>query len=275
MPELPEVEVTRRGLAPAIVGRCVTAVNVRTPKLREPLQDLAALLPGLTLEHLERRAKYLIWTFRSAAGEKRWLLTHMGMSGSWRIWPVPAPSAHKHDHADIVFGDVLVRYTDPRRFGSILFMTTDPRKSLPLTKLGCEPWDPTLTADRFYTELQKTHRSIKEVLLSGKIVVGCGNIYCSEALFAAGIRPTRPADAISKARAGRLLESVRKTLETAIAAGGSTLHDFHGVSGETGWFPLACAVYGREGKPCPICGRPITRIDQGGRSTFWCPHCQH
>lgn len=149
-------------------------------------------------------------TFRSAAGEKRWLLTHMGMSGSWRIWSLPAPSAHKHDHADIVFGDVLVRYTDPRRFGSILFMTTDPRKSLPLTKLGCEPWDPTLTADRFYTELQKTHRSIKEVLLSGKIVVGCGNIYCSEALFAAGIRPTRPADAISKARAGRLLESVRK-----------------------------------------------------------------
>ena len=176
MPELPEVEVTRRGLAPAIVGRSVTAVNVRTPKLREPLQDLAALLPGLTLEHLERRAKYLIWTFRSAAGEKRWLLTHMGMSGSWRIWSLPAPSAHKHDHADIVFGDVLVRYTDPRRFGSILFMTTDPRKSLPLTKLGCEPWDPTLTADRFYTELQKTHRSIKEVLLSGKIVVGCGNI---------------------------------------------------------------------------------------------------
>lgn len=106
MPELPEVEVTRRGLAPAIVGRSVTAVNVRTPKLRESLQDLAALLPGLTLEHLERRAKYLIWTFRSAAGEKRWLLTHMGMSGSWRIWPVPAPSAHKHDHADIVFGDV-------------------------------------------------------------------------------------------------------------------------------------------------------------------------
>ena len=274
MPELPEVEVTRRGLAPAIVGRSVTAVNVRTPKLREPLQDLAALLPGLTLEHLERWAKYLIWTFRSAAGEKRWLLTHMGMSGSWRIWSLPAPSAHKHDHADIVFGDVLVRYTDPRRFGSILFMTTDPRKSLPLTKLGCEPWDPTLTADRFYTELQKTHRSIKEVLLSGKIVVGCGNIYCSEALFAAGIRPT-PADAISKARAGRLLESVRKTLETAIAAGGSTLHDFHGVSGETGWFPLACAVYGREGKPCPICGRPIARIEQGGRSTFWCPHCQH
>ena len=127
MPELPEVEVTRRGLAPAIVGRCVSAVNIRTPKLREPFQDLAALLPGLTLEHLERRAKYLIWTFRSAAGEKRWLLTHMGMSGSWRIWPVPAPSAHKHDHADIVFGDVLVRYTDPRRFGSILFMTTDPR----------------------------------------------------------------------------------------------------------------------------------------------------
>lgn len=107
MPELPEVEVTRRGLAPAIVGRSVTAVNVRTPKLREPLQDLAALLPGLTLEHLERRAKYLIWTFRSAAGEKRWLLTHMGMSGSWRIWSLPAPSAHKHDHADIVFGDVL------------------------------------------------------------------------------------------------------------------------------------------------------------------------
>ena len=247
-----------------LLDSCLNFQKLKSPAaaLRRPLsaaasQPLMSARPSfVNRSKIERRAKYLIWTFRSAAGEKRWLLTHMGMSGSWRIWSLPAPSAHKHDHADIVFGDVLVRYTDPRRFGSILFMTT-------------------LTADRFYTELQKTHRSIKEVLLSGKIVVGCGNIYCSEALFAAGIRPTRPADAISKARAGRLLESVRKTLESAIAAGGSTLHDFHGVSGETGWFPLACAVYGREGKPCPICGRPIARIEQGGRSTFWCPHCQH
>ena len=175
MPELPEVEVTRRGLAPAIVGRSVTAVNVRTPKLREPLQDLAALLPGLTLEHLERRAKYLIWTFRSAAGEKRWLLTHMGMSGSWRIWSLPAPSAHKHDHADIVFGDVLVRYTDPRRFGSILFMTTDPRKSLPLTKLGCSFLYGTsedASIDQGSIALRKDRRRLRQHLLLRSAVCG-------------------------------------------------------------------------------------------------------
>ena len=252
MPELPEVEVTLRGLAPAVVGRTVTAAVVRVPKLREPLPELVALLPGLTLEKLERRAKYLIWTFRTPSGETRWLLSHMGMSGSWRIWPVPAPAAHKHDHVDLVFGDVLLRYTDPRRFGAIRWCETDPRLSEPLTGLGLEPWDPALTPELFHERLRQTHRSIKETLLSGAIVVGCGNIYCSESLFAAGIRPTRPADSISEKRTAVLLAEVRATLEAAISAGGSTLHDFHGVSGETGWFPLACAVYGREGKPCPV-----------------------
>lgn len=273
MPELPEVEVTKRGLAPAVVGKVLTGALVRTQKLRSPVPDLARLA-GMRLLTLERRAKYLVWTFENAAGKRRYLVTHMGMSGSWRIWPAPAPAPHRHDHIDLVFGGTLLRYTDPRRFGDFRLFEADPYKEEPLRSLGKEPWDASATPEWFLAELKKTARPVKEALLSGKIVVGCGNIYASEALFEAGIRPTRRADRISAERAGKLLETVREVLSKAIAAGGSTLHDFHGPEGETGWFPLASAVYGREGERCPKCGGKIRRIEQGGRSTFFCPHCQ-
>ena len=277
MPELPEVEVTRRGLVPAVLHHEVAGAAVRCPMLRAPVPDLARLLTGRTLASLERRAKYLVWRFEKPGLPPGWLVTHMGMSGSWRIWPAngPIPAPGRHDHIDIDFGDVVLRYTDPRRFGAVLWFDVDPYGLPPLAKLGFEPWDARLTPEVFEERLRRTHRSIKETLLSGDVVVGCGNIYCSEALWDARIRPTRPADGLSLAAAGRLLGAVRSVLERAVAAGGSTLHDFHGPEGETGWFPLSSAVYGREGEPCPSCGRPVKRIEQGGRSTFWCPHCQH
>lgn len=274
MPELPEVEVTKRGLAPAVVGKALTGALVRVQKLRSPVPDLARLA-GMRLLALDRRAKYLVWTFEDAAGKRLYLVTHMGMSGSWRIWPAPAPAPHRHDHIDLVFGGTLLRYTDPRRFGDFRLFETDPYAAEPLRSLGKEPWDASATPEWFLEELKKTARPVKEALLCGRIVVGCGNIYASEALFEAGIRPTRRADRISAERAGKLLEAVREVLSKAIAAGGSTLHDFHGPEGETGWFPLASAVYGREGENCPKCGGKIKRIEQGGRSTFFCPHCQH
>lgn len=275
MPELPEVEVTRRGLAPAVVGKVVTGALVRVPKLRSPVPDLAECLSGKKLVSLGRRAKYLVWTFEGKDGKRAWLVTHMGMSGSWRIWPAPAPEPHRHDHIDIDFGDTALRYTDPRRFGDFRWFERDPYDEEPLRSLGKEPWDEAVTPSWFLSELKKTSRPVKEVLLSGTVVVGCGNIYSSEALFEAGIRPTRRADRISAERAEKLLAAIRDVLSKAIASGGSTLHDFHGPEGETGWFPLACAVYGREGGNCPKCGAKVKRIEQGGRSTFFCPHCQH
>ena len=179
MPELPEVEVTRRGLAPAMVGKIVTGAVVRVPKLRSPVPDLAECLSGKKLVSLRRRAKYLVWTFEGNDGKRAWLVTHMGMSGSWRIWPAPAPEPHRHDHIDIDFGDAVLRYTDPRRFGDFRWFETDPDDEEPLRSLGKEPWDEAVTPSWFLSELKKTSRPVKEVLLSGKIVVGCGNIYAS------------------------------------------------------------------------------------------------
>jgi formamidopyrimidine-DNA glycosylase len=275
MPELPEVEVTRLGLSTAIVGKRVDAAAVRCVKLRQRMPPLGRILPGLTLQAIERRAKYLIWRFVDDAGKSAgWLVLHLGMTGSWRIWEVPAPPPARHEHVDIVFGRVLVRYTDPRRFGSMMWFESDPYGQPPLSELGPEPFDVELTDERFFEALKKGRRAIKQELLSGRCVVGCGNIYACEALFRAGIHPGRPADRISKPRAQRLLACIRAVLSEAIAAGGSTLRDFHGANGEDGYFALQTSVYAREGKPCTNCGTDIRRILQGARSTFYCPRCQ-
>lgn len=273
MPELPEVEVTRRGLAPHLVGRRLTEVIARTASLRGPL-DRVGEIEGMRLISLTRRAKVLIWEFEDDDGSKTWLATHMGMSGSWRVYDEPWPSAQKHEHVDLVFGEVLARYRDPRRFGSMTVMSVDPCSVPPLSLLGPEPFDPMLTESSFAASLKKTHRSIKEVLMSGSAVVGCGNIYASEALFVARIRPTKPADRLTKVQSGRLLNAVRNVLGCAIDAGGSTLRDFHGTDGASGWFALQTSVYDREGEACLACGRPIRRIVIGQRSTYYCPHCQ-
>lgn len=275
MPELPEVEVTRRGLAPSVVGEKITTVVCRVPKLREPLQDLATLASGLTLVKLARRGKYLVWHLADREGRiKGYLVSHLGMSGFWRVWDNPAPAAGKHDHVDIVFDRVTVRLNDTRRFGSIRWFDADPYVQSPLKDLGAEPFDENFTAKDFAKGMRAHKQSVKEVLLSGKVVVGCGNIYCSESLFQAGIDPRRPANRVSVGRYEVLFTKIREVLAAAIEAGGSTLRDFHGVDGQDGYFTLNAAVYGREGEPCRACGTPIRRIVQGQRATFYCPKCQ-
>lgn len=275
MPELPEVEVTRLGLTPRLVGQRVTTVVCRTPKLREPLAGLAENVEGLKLVDIKRRGKYLVWVFADDAGViQGYFLTHLGMSGFWRLWDNPAPAAGKHDHVDIVFDHTTARLNDPRRFGSILWMKQDPFGCPPLSNLGAEPFDEALTAQKFSQAMKKHQQSVKEVMMSGKVVVGCGNIYCSESLFQAGIDPRRSADRISDKRYELLLEKIRAVLSEAIAVGGSTLRDFHGVDGQDGYFAINTFVYAREGKPCRVCGTPIRRIIQGQRATYFCPKCQ-
>lgn len=275
MPELPEVETTRRMLVPHLVGKKLTQAIVRTPKLRAPIPDLS-VLEGAELTEIARRAKFLIWTFARGRDPAGSLVTHLGMTGSWRIFSDPAPQPGKHDHVDLVFGSVTARLTDPRRFGLILYFPSgvDPYQEEPLRDLGPEPFDPELTARVFYESLQSKHASIKQTLEAGRCVVGCGNIYCSESLWRAGIDPRRPAQSLSQEEAGRLLQAIREILTLSIHAGGTTIEDFSRPDGSSGAFAEDLCVYGREGEPCPRCGTPICRIVQGGRSTFYCPQCQ-
>ncbi|MGN1209609.1 MAG: bifunctional DNA-formamidopyrimidine glycosylase/DNA-(apurinic or apyrimidinic site) lyase [Duodenibacillus sp.] len=281
MPELPEVEVTRKGLAPYVEGARVRAIEVRTDKLRRPLErEALASLAGARITRLERRGKYLIWRLADDLGEPLGaVVSHLGMSGYWRVWPDTPPTPGRHEHIDWVLesaaGTVTVRLTDPRKFSDFVFVKGEPLEQKPLSDLGPEPWDETLTPERFAAALKATRRPVKEALLAGNIVVGCGNIYASESLFLAGIDPRRRADRISAVRAAGLLTAVRETLAKAIAAGGSTLRDFHGPDGADGYFALQTNVYGREGLPCRRCGTPVRRIVQGTRSTYFCPHCQH
>lgn len=283
MPELPEVEVTRKGLAPYVEGARVRTIVVRTEKLRSPLhRGQLERLAGSRITRLERRGKYLIWRLADEAGTPLGaVVSHLGMSGYWRVWPQTPPAPGRHEHIDWVLESaegkppVTVRLTDPRKFSDFVFVEGEPLEQKPLSELGPEPWDEALTPERFAAALRATRRPVKEALLAGRIVVGCGNIYASESLFLAGIDPRRRADRISAARAARLLAAVRETLEKAIAAGGSTLRDFHGPDGADGYFALQTNVYGREGLPCRQCGTVVRRIVQGARSTFFCPHCQH
>lgn len=274
MPELPEVEVTRMGLAPHVVGHTIQDAVFRVPRLRSLTTGLAEHLRGCRVESLSRRGKYLIWRCERKGEKPGYLVTHLGMSGYWRLWPLPAPEAGPHDHVDLVFDDFLVRLNDVRRFGDMRWFESDPFAAAPLSTLGMEPFDESLTPEVFAARLRRHRSPVKEVLMAGRVVVGCGNIYASEALFAAGIHPARRADRISNERCAALLKAIRWVLASAIEAGGSTLRDFHGVDGVDGYFALSAAVYGREGKSCVRCGAPIRRIVQAGRSTYYCPHCQ-
>ena len=274
MPELPEVEVTRRALAPALEGKALTKAQFYCKKLRHPVPDMSTL-QGAVLVSLTRRAKYLIWRFERSDGTLRYLLTHLGMSGSWRLWsskglPEPGP----HDRADFVFEDTVARLTDTRKFADIVLTDVDPETVPPLAELGAEPLSDDFTVKGLYAGLLKTRRAVKPVLLEGKIVVGCGNIYANESCFEAGISPLRPGNQVTREEASELLAAVKDVLTRAVAAGGTTLRDFHGADGKTGWFSLQCAVYGREGQTCPRCGQVIQRVMQNGRSTFFCPGCQ-
>ena len=269
MPELPEVETTRRGLAPHLVGRRVVELVVRQPRLRWPVPpELAAGLRGRRIEGIERRAKYLLVQVESGSA-----LLHLGMSGSLRVLPAATPVA-AHDHVDwrLDSGQVL-RYTDPRRFGCQLWQPRGGIHPL-LARLGPEPLSDAFDGDLLWARSRGRSAAIKLFLMDQAVVVGVGNIYASEALFAAGIHPRRAAGSISRARHARLADEVKRILAHAITRGGTTLRDFISPDGLPGYFEQELFVYGREGAPCRVCGAPIRASVIGQRSTFHCPRCQ-
>jgi len=272
MPELPEVEVTRRGVAPHLEGRTVTAVVLRHTGLRWPFPErLDRLLAGSTVRATGRRGKYLLIHFDHGT-----LIVHLGMSGHLRVLPAATP-ARKHDHIDIVLGEQVLRMNDPRRFGAVLWhgagdgeLDTHPL----LRVLGVEPLGPEFDAALLYRATRGRSAPIKQVLLAGDIVVGVGNIYASESLFKARIHPATPAGRIGLVRFERLAQAIRETLAAAIEQGGSTLRDFIGADGRSGYFQQTYFVYDRAGQPCRICMAEVRQIRQGQRSTFYCANCQ-
>jgi formamidopyrimidine-DNA glycosylase len=272
MPELPEVEVTRRGVAPYLEGREVTAVVLRHTGLRWPFPtDLAAQLNGHTIRATRRRGKYLLIEFDHGT-----LIVHLGMSGHLRILPL-STLPQKHDHFDLAVGGKLLRMTDPRRFGAVLWHAREDgaiEEHLLLRGLGVEPLDEGFSAELLYRQTRNRSAAIKQVLLAGDIVVGVGNIYASESLFKAGINPKTPAHRIGVVRYAKLAQAIRETLAAAIEQGGSTLRDFVGVNGQSGYFQQTYFVYDRCDQPCRVCGAAVRQIKQGQRSTFYCANCQ-
>jgi formamidopyrimidine-DNA glycosylase len=273
MPELPEVETTRRGIEPHLVGRRIVTVRVHDPRLRWPVRsDLAEWLQGRTIRSVDRRSKYLLIELDD--GDR--LIIHLGMSGSLRIVE-PGTALRKHDHVEIELegedGNRLLRYHDPRRFGAIL---TD-RSDIPherLGKLGPEPLGPDFTADWLAERCRGRKQAIKQVIMNAEHVVGVGNIYANEALFLARINPYRPAGNCSKDELTTLVAAIRDVLGRAIEQGGTTLRDFVREDGQPGYFKQTLNVYDRADQPCPLCSTPIVRTVLGQRATYHCPVCQ-
>lgn len=270
MPELPEVETTRRGIEPHIKNRAVTDVVVRQSQLRWPVpRGLKQKLVGHKIEKVERRAKYLLLRFAHGT-----LILHLGMSGSLRI--VKADSTvGKHDHFDLVFDNgKALRLTDPRRFGAVLWTKDDPDEHELLRSLGPEPLGNKFNSDYLLQRSRGRKATIKQFIMDGKVVVGVGNIYASESLYLAGINPKTAAGKVSRERLERLVTAIKQVLTEAIKQGGTTLRDFVGGDGKPGYFAQQLTVYGREGKPCPGCGKPVKQMVLGQRASYYCPHCQ-
>lgn len=268
MPELPEVEVTRRAIEKHLLGQRLERAVLRAPSLRYPLPaNLARRLAGRTLTAAKRRGKYLLLAFEGGH-----LLIHLGMSGSLRFVASGTPPG-KHDHADFLFGERVLRFTDPRRFGALLWLEDDPSQHPLLASLGIEPLAREFTAAWLKQALAGKRTAIKPALMDNHLVVGIGNIYASESLFLAGIDPRRRAGSLSLGRLERLVPAIKTTLSAAIRAGGSTLRDFCGPEG-LGEFQVRHQVYGRAGLPCQRCGKPIRTLRQGQRTTYFCPGCQ-
>jgi formamidopyrimidine-DNA glycosylase len=275
MPELPEVETTRAGLVPHLIGRKVSGVLLRRPDLRWPIpSEVSALLPGQSILAVRRRAKYLL--LDTPAGSA---LLHLGMSGSLRVLSARTP-AGLHDHVDIgleMNGEApsrVLRFNDPRRFGCLLWQTPGTTHAL-LRALGPEPLSDDFDGDYLYVRSRGRSAAVKSFLMDQGIVVGVGNIYAAEALFAAGVSPLRPAGKVSRERYRRLAEAVRGILTHAITRGGTTLRDFISPDGAPGYFEQELRVYGRGGTPCRSCGRTLKQATIGQRSTVWCGNCQH
>ncbi|MCG8427158.1 MAG: bifunctional DNA-formamidopyrimidine glycosylase/DNA-(apurinic or apyrimidinic site) lyase [Chromatiales bacterium] len=269
MPELPEVETTRRGIAPHISGKKVTAVIVRQPKLRWPVPEaLADILTGLKIDGVERRAKYLLLNTKKGT-----LILHLGMSGSLRILPTKTP-ASAHDHVDIVFGKQCLRLRDPRRFGAVLWTEETPEQHPLIAHLGPEPLTDAFSADHLYAQSRKRSVPVKNFIMEGKVVVGVGNIYANESLFLSGIHPLKACSKLSRNSYQQLSDNIKQVLAAAIEQGGTTLKDFQREDGKPGYFAQELQVYGKAGEPCPNCGKAITQKRIGQRSSFYCTRCQ-
>ena len=269
MPELPEVETSRRGIAPFVVGERIDEVVIRERRLRWPVSsEVDEHLPGQTVDSIERRAKYILINTTDGTA-----IIHLGMSGSVSIVEADTP-ATVHDHFDIALGSgKSLRYRDPRRFGS-LHWTADAADHWLLRNLGPEPLSEEFTGEYLRAKSRGRRVAVKQFIMNADIVVGVGNIYASEALYQAGINPRRAAGRIALPRYEALVAAIKAVLEKAIAAGGTTLRDFYGFNGAAGYFQQQLEVYGREDEPCRRCGRPVTAIVLGQRSTYYCKNCQ-
>lgn len=276
MPELPEVETIRRGLAAELSGARLIGVEVRDPRLRQPvptqaLQDLV----GTSLVDFRRRAKYLLID----TDDRSSMIVHLGMSGSITAGS-PSAALHRHDHVRLQVALAgarrEIRFRDPRRFGLLLVAPTDELTAHPLlAHLGPEPLDPAFDAGTLRRRARGRRQPVKAFLMDARTVVGVGNIYASEALWRAGVHPGRAAGRIGARRWERIHEAIREVLTDALAAGGTTLRDYRGADGDLGYFAVDLEAYGREGEACSRCGRPLRRVVISGRSTFYCPGCQH
>jgi len=276
MPELPEVEVTRLGIAPHLQGRSISAVKVLDGRLRWPVpKNLPKILPGQKVISIQRRGKYLLIEV-----DEGHLLIHLGMTGTLRVLPFSEP-LKTHDRVTFEFGKLSLRLHDPRKFGAVLWhpKTKGPiEKNALLLKLGVEPFSPEFSGEQgaevLYRSSRKRSVAVKQFLLAGQAVVGVGNIYCSESLFEAGIHPAKPAGKLTRPQCSRLAEAVRLILKKAIDAGGSSLKDFVNSDGDPGHFMVQTKVYDRKDLPCKKCKTTIKQIVQGQRSTYFCPVCQ-
>ena len=271
MPELPEVETTRRGIEPHVTGMHIKEVIVRRQDLRQPVSDNIMEVEGRVIRGVIRRSKYLLLGVDDAST----LLIHLGMSGSLRVID-PGDAWKKHDHVGITLGNgKQLRFHDPRRFGLVLRLTeTDPMSHPLLKSLGPEPLEAAFTVESLKGACVKRSAAIKLVIMDAKVVVGVGNIYASEALFRAGIRPQTAANKLTKPRLEKLVAAIREVLSAAILEGGTTLRDFLNSNGEPGYFKQRLFVYERKGEPCRVCGTEIRHAVLGQRSTYWCPGCQ-
>jgi len=269
MPELPEVETTVRGIEPWLKGSRVTRVVVREPRLRWPVPATVQAATGQTVKRVRRRAKYILVDFENGS-----LLIHLGMSGSLRVLTEQA-NLRKHDHFDIEMEQCMIRYNDPRRFGTLLWLEPPAEAHPLLSALGPEPLSNDFHGEYLYASSRSRKVAVKNFIMDGKVVVGVGNIYVSEALFMAGIHPARAAGRVSRARYRGLAEAIRDVLGRAIREGGTTLRDFSGSGGEPGYFAQNLLVYGRAGQPCFQCSNPVRQKVIGQRSSFYCITCQH
>lgn len=269
MPELPEVETTKRGIQPYVENINIRSIAVRQPRLRWPVsEELSAISMSRVLK-VERRAKYLLLNLTNGH-----IMIHLGMSGSLRVVDINSPVG-KHDHVDFLMdNEKILRYNDPRRFGSILWVN-DPITHPLLSKLGPEPLEDTFKEDYLFKKREGKKVNIKQFIMDNKIVVGVGNIYANEALFLSGIHPKRPANKISEKRFKQLTNNIKLILSEAIKQGGTTLKDFVGGDGKPGYFQQQLNVYGRGGQPCVNCKSTLKEIRLGQRSTVYCPKCQH